>query len=190
MEGLRAYSREPVKRWALQSRALAPWRRRRFHSFGRGSVLHRPEMLYGAHWISVGDGVIILRGARLSVERPAWDREPPVLLIGDRVGMRPWCAISASESVVIEDDVVLAMGVSITDSDHTHSPNDNVLFNPVETAPVRIGRGTWIGDKATVLRGADIGEHCTIGAGSVVRGEIPDHSVAVGVPARVVGSTR
>ena len=56
-------------------------------------------------------------------------------------------------------------------------------------APVRIGRGSWIGDHATVLRGSTIGEFCMIGANSVVRGDIPDRSVAVGSPARVVGRT-
>jgi acetyltransferase-like isoleucine patch superfamily enzyme len=40
-----------------------------------------------------------------------------------------------------------------------------------------------------VLRGADIGRRCIIGANSVVRGHIPDNSIAVGAPARVVGST-
>jgi acetyltransferase-like isoleucine patch superfamily enzyme len=42
----------------------------------------------------------------------------------------------------------------------------------------------------TVLSGADIGRGCIIGAGSVVRGTIPDHAIAVGVPARVIGSTQ
>jgi len=97
--------------------------------------------------------------------------------------------VSASESVTIEDDVIFGTGCTVIDSDHTHEPHDNVLFNPAVTAPVRIGRGTWLGDRVTVLKGADIGVRCTIGAGSVVRGRIPDYSVAVGVPARVVGST-
>jgi acetyltransferase-like isoleucine patch superfamily enzyme len=113
-----------------------------------------------------------------------------VLSIGDRVGMRPNCSISASESIVIEDDVILAVGCSVIDSDHTHrNPHDNVLYNPVAASPVRIGRGTWLGDRVSVLRGATIGSFCTIGANSVVTGEIPDGSVAVGAPARVVGTT-
>jgi acetyltransferase-like isoleucine patch superfamily enzyme len=66
---------------------------------------------------------------------------------------------------------------------------DNVLYNPLETAPVRVGKGTWIGERCAILRGADIGRHCIIGANSVVTGRIPDHSVAVGAPARVVRQT-
>jgi lipopolysaccharide O-acetyltransferase len=188
---LREYVREPAKRAALRSRLKAPWWRRRFHHFGERSILDAPTWVYGAHEISIGDDVMILRGAWLAVERPAWDREAPVLRIGNGVAMRPNCSISASESIVIEDHVVMATGVSIIDSDHVHGDDhDSVLFNRVETAPVRIGRGTWLGDRVSVLRGANIGRFCTIGANSVVRGDIPDYSLAVGAPARVVGSTR
>ena len=61
------------------------------------------------------------------------------------------------------------------------------MHNPVETAPVRIGRGTWLAERVAVLRGANIGRCCIVGANSVVRGEIPDYSIAVGAPAKVVG---
>lgn len=176
---------------ALRNRALRPLRVRRFHSFGTGSILDRPEWIYGPWEIAIGDWVTILRGAWLSVERLAWGSgKGPALRIGDRVGLRPRVLISASESISIEDDVMIGSGSSIVDSDHTHSPHDNILHNPALTAPVRIGRGCWLGDRVTVLKGSDIGVHCTIGAGSVVRGKIPDYSVAVGMPARVVGSTR
>lgn len=189
--GLRDYVREPARRARLRSRVLSPWRRRRFHDFGARSILDRPTWVYGAHEIAIGDDVMILRGAWLAVERAAWGESGPVLRIGDGVAMRPNCSISATESIVIEDHVVMATGCTVTDSDHTHGGgHDSVLFNPVETAPVRIGRGTWLGDRVSVLRGADIGRHCTIGANSVVRGAIPDYSVAVGAPARVVGSTQ
>ncbi len=63
------------------------------------------------------------------------------------------------------------------------------MHNPSVSEPVSIGQGTWIGERATVLKGSSIGRHCAIGANSVVRGHIPDFSVAVGSPARVVGTT-
>jgi acetyltransferase-like isoleucine patch superfamily enzyme len=111
-----------------------------------------------------------------------------VLRVGDRVGIRPYCMISASERIVIEDDVIIGAFSSVIDSDHTYSMGrPNVMHNPVETAPVRIGRGTWLAERVAVLKGADIGRCCIIGANSVVRGEIPDYSIAVGSPARVVG---
>lgn len=51
---------------------------------------------------------------------------------------------------------------------------------------VEIGAGSWLGYGAVVLPGARIGRNAVIGANAVVTGEIPDFSVAVGVPARVV----
>ena len=191
---IRRLIREPHWRWVLRARVLRPWRALNFHSFGTASVLHRPAWVYGAHKIAVGDGVLTLHGLWLSVERPAWEREEPVIRLGDRVGIRPYCTISAAESVVLEDDVIVSAFTSIIDSDHTFgAPGDepvNVMFNPLETSPIRIGAGTWIGERVAVLRGSDIGRHCAIGANSVVRGTIPDFSVAVGAPARVVGTTR
>jgi acetyltransferase-like isoleucine patch superfamily enzyme len=103
--------------------------------------------------------------------------------------MRHHVTVSAVESIDIEDDVLIAAWVSIYDSDHTLGREGNAIWYPHRSAPVRVGRGTWLGERVTVLRGADIGMHCIIGAHSVVNGSIPDYSVAVGAPARIVGST-
>lgn len=51
--------------------------------------------------------------------------------------------------------------------------------------PVTIGDDCWIGGNVTILPGVNIGEGCTIGAGSVVTRDIPPFSVAVGSPCRV-----
>jgi lipopolysaccharide O-acetyltransferase len=187
---LKAYVEQPVRRVALRARFTRPWWRRRFHQFGAGSILHRPDWVYGPHRMVVGDHVIVLHGAWLAVEKPAWGAPEPVLRIGDGVGIRPYCTISAAESVVIEDHVVISAFSTVIDSDHTFvRGSPSVLHGPLATAPVRIGRGTWVGERVSILRGSDIGSRCIIGANSVVRGRIPDNSVAVGAPARVVGTT-
>jgi acetyltransferase-like isoleucine patch superfamily enzyme len=54
---------------------------------------------------------------------------------------------------------------------------------------IRVGSNTFFGMNCTILPGADIGSNCIIGAGSVVRGVIPDDSVVMGNPARVVMKT-
>jgi acetyltransferase-like isoleucine patch superfamily enzyme len=105
------------------------------------------------------------------------------------VVLRHHVTLSASESVVIEDEVLIAAWTSVYDADHTIGPERNAIWYPQRTSPVRIGRGSWLGERVTVLRGANIGRHCIVGANSVVKGEIPDFSIAVGAPARVVGST-
>jgi lipopolysaccharide O-acetyltransferase len=167
---------------------MRPWRCLRFHEFGEGSILHRPLWIYGSRQISVGEYALILHGCWISVETPAWEQAPPTLRIGNRVGIRPYCSISAATGIVLEDDVVLSAYSTVIDSDHTFAlGNPNVMHNPLDMAPVRIGRGSWIGERVGVLKGAQIGECCIIGANSVVRGTIPPYSIAVGAPARVVG---
>jgi acetyltransferase-like isoleucine patch superfamily enzyme len=53
-------------------------------------------------------------------------------------------------------------------------------------SPVRIGPDTWIAAKVSILRGTTIGRGCVLGSHAVVKGDIPDYSIAVGAPARVV----
>jgi len=50
---------------------------------------------------------------------------------------------------------------------------------------VKIGEGSWIGESACII-GARVGKNCVIGANAVVTSDIPDYSVAVGVPAVVI----
>ena len=185
---MRDLVRQPMKRVVLRSRVTAPYWRRRFHHFGEGAILHKPTWVYGPQQMSLGAHSLVLQGTWLSVESTAWDRPAPALTIGKRVGIRPYCMISAAEQIEIEDDVIIAAFSSVIDSDHTFAAGrPNVMHNPLETAPIRIGRGTWIAERVAVLRGANIGRCCIIGANSVVRGTIPDYSIAVGAPARVVG---
>lgn len=53
-------------------------------------------------------------------------------------------------------------------------------------APITIGSNCWLASNVTVCSGVKIGDGCVIGAGSVVTHDIPDNSLAVGVPARVI----
>jgi acetyltransferase-like isoleucine patch superfamily enzyme len=179
----------PYLRFGVRGRLTAPYWRRRMHRFGDGSILYRPNWVFRPEQMSIGDNVWISQGAWLEIGEPAWGRGEPVLRIGDGVVLRHHVTISAAESVVIEDDVLIAAWTSIYDSDHTLGPRGNAIWYPQRLAPVRIGRGSWLGERVAVLRGADIGCHCIIGANSVVKGTIPDRSIAVGAPARVVGST-
>ncbi|HEU4978583.1 MAG TPA: acyltransferase [Solirubrobacteraceae bacterium] len=179
----------PYLRFAVRGRLVAPYWRARMHAFGRGSILYRPDWVFRPERMAIGDRVWISQGAWFEIGDPALDREGAVLRIGNGAVLRHHVTISAAESVVIEDDVLIAAWTSIYDSDHTMGPVGNPVWYPQRTAPVRIGRGSWIGERVSVLRGADIGQHCIVGAGSVVKGAVPDRSIAVGIPARVVGST-
>ena len=93
--------------------------------------------------------------------------------------------------VTLEDDVLLGSNVSIMNGSQQHGIDR--LDIPIREQPgiwprVTIGHDSWIGDRSIVM--ADVGKHCVIGAGSVVTKPIPDYSIAVGSPAKVVRDRR
>ena len=63
---------------------------------------------------------------------------------------------------------------------------DGVERHMCYAQPVRIGNDCWIGANVVICPGVTVGDRCVIGAGSVVTRDIPDDSIAVGVPARVL----
>jgi acetyltransferase-like isoleucine patch superfamily enzyme len=87
--------------------------------------------------------------------------------------------------VTIGDRVMVGPHVSIYAATHeteVASRRKNIEF----ARKVTIGDDCWIGGQTVILPGVTIGKGCTVGAGSVVSRDIPDWSVAVGRPARVV----
>lgn len=87
--------------------------------------------------------------------------------------------------VTIGDRVMFGPNVSIYAATHeteVQSRRDNIEY----AKPVVIGDDCWVGGHAVILPGVTIGKGCTIGAGSLVTRDIPDWSVAMGTPARVV----
>lgn len=115
----------------------------------------------------------------------AWFVGEPVIGQGTWIG--PFCLVDGSGGLVIGRGCDLAAGVHV----YTHSTARRCVTDraaPIERRPVRIGDCTFIGANAVVLMGVTIGSHCVIGAGAVVSTDIPDGRVAVGVPARVVGT--
>jgi acetyltransferase-like isoleucine patch superfamily enzyme len=119
---------------------------------------------------------------------PGHDLGPDtVLRIGDRCVIGRGSHIVAHCSIDIGDDVYTGPYVYITDQNHSYADPDTPIGRqwPVNSA-VRIGTGTWLGTGVIILPGAVIGRNVVVAAGSVVRGEIGDHCVVAGVPARVV----
>ncbi|MEJ5256428.1 MAG: acyltransferase [Acidimicrobiales bacterium] len=161
-----------------------------FGSFGEGSIVCFP---FGAHVnrhaIHLGAGTVVTPGVTLSA---GWMPDQPglaprVLSIGDRCLIGRGSSIVAHLSIEIGDDVWTGPHVYITDMNHGYNdPQVPISRQHQPEAPVSIGDGSWLGHGAVVLPGARIGRHVVVGANSVVVGELPDHSVAVGAPARVV----
>ncbi len=161
-----------------------------FARFGRSSLINHPvSTLFGTAAMAIGEETLIGRGCTLSVGYGPDDTNLPALglVIGDRCVIGAGAVLTAHEGIEIGDDVWFGNDVFVSDSGHGYQQPDVPIGNQLGThSRVRIGDGSWIGHGAVILPGTTIGRNVVVGAGSVVRGDIPDHAVVAGVPARVV----
>jgi acetyltransferase-like isoleucine patch superfamily enzyme len=152
---------------------------------GRNSFIHGSYRIDGEKHIFIGNDCYFQRGLWLYCHGS--QEESTKLSIGDGGVFGYNNHFVAIGRIRIEDNVLTANNVFITDGTHNFS-NRNV---PIKVQGVRrirdvtIGSGSWIGENVCII-GASIGKNCVIGANSVVTMDIPDFSVAVGAPARVV----
>ncbi len=112
------------------------------------------------------------------------DQESGRIEIGDYALISPGTRISASDSIIIGNSVMMANGVYITDSDW-HGLYDRTERSP-DIRPVFIEDNVWLGDHCTILKGVRIGENSVVGAGAVVSRDVPANVVVAGNPAVVV----
>jgi acetyltransferase-like isoleucine patch superfamily enzyme len=164
-------------------------RAREFAHFGSRSAICFPvAALFGERSIHIGDGCIVGPYATLSAGISPEDvRDSAVVTIGDRCVIGKGSGVVGHERIEIGDDVWTGHYVYVTDANHGYAdPDQPVGRQFAAPRPVRVGSGSWLGHGALVLGGATIGEHVVVGAGAVVTGDLPDYSVAVGNPARVI----
>ena len=134
--------------------------------------------------ITIGDGVFIGRNTILSC------KDGDITLAdGANIGFN--CEIFSASRVEIGERVLMAAYTYVVGGDHDFSdPTKSVVEQTRTSAGVTIGAGAWIGAGAKLLDGISVGERAIIGAGAVVRESVPAFAVAVGVPARIVSTTR
>jgi acetyltransferase-like isoleucine patch superfamily enzyme len=146
-----------------------------------GVVINRPRFVH------LGDHVRIKRNTSINLHPKDKHSKAGILFIGDNVIISEGCFVSACNSIIIEENVGISPNVMVIDN--SRKPGD--VSRPskeqeIEIGHVRIGADSWIAYGACVLPKVTIGKHCIIGALSVVNRDIPDYSVAMGSPAKVV----
>ena len=94
---------------------------------------------------------------------------PMNLSIGKNVRIGPNCQIGAASQVIIGDEVTLSEGVTI----ETAGLNTRTTQRRHTSKPITVGNGAWIGTKAIILGGAQIGSRSIVSAGSIVKGVVP-----------------
>ncbi|MBM7442281.1 acetyltransferase-like isoleucine patch superfamily enzyme [Streptomyces sp. HB132] len=166
--------------------------RLRFGRIGAGTRLAFPQgTVFGEPWIELGDHCVIGEQVTLTAGlMPDLDLGPePILTLGNGVVLGRGSHVIADTSVSIGPDTYCGPYVYITSTNHSYDdPDEPVGKQWPRMEPVVIGPGCWIGTGAVILPGARLGRNVVVAAGAVVRGEVPDHAVVAGAPARVVRS--
>jgi len=117
-----------------------------------------------------------------------------IIEIGENSEISMYSRVASMGIVRIGNNVLTGPHVFIADYNHEYqNPLKPVMcqgnrFIPKndDEANLLIDDGTWIGTNVVIVGNVHVGKHCVIGANSVVTKDIPDYSVAAGIPAKVI----
>jgi acetyltransferase-like isoleucine patch superfamily enzyme len=182
-------------RWMIRHRAYTPWYLVRYwrffvfklrnpHVITEGFVfLGRNVELYArkgygrlviGRWVHIGQGNAIRC-------------HEGTLRIGDKCVFGKDNTVNCYLDIEFGAATIVADWVYVCDFDHVFSDiTVPIKDQGIVKTPVRVGPDVWVGTKVTLLRGVNVGRGCVLAAHTVVNKDLPDYSVAVGVPARVV----
>jgi acetyltransferase-like isoleucine patch superfamily enzyme len=164
-----------------RSHGTGQWTIEEFASFGEGSFIEADVLVFHPDHVAVGRGVYVGHLAILK----GYHRNR--LVIGDGTWIGEQSFLHAAGGITIGRNVGIGPGVKIISSRHAEAgPDTPILNSPIELAPVAIGDDADLGIGSIVLPGVTIGRGVQVGAGAVVSRDLPDFSVAAGVPARVM----
>lgn len=109
--------------------------------------------------------------------------------VGHRTRINPYCILYGHGGLSIGNDCLIATGCVFIPGNH----NINQIDAPINAqgltcVGITVEDDVWFGAKVTILDGVTIGRGSVIGAGAVVTRSIPPYSIAVGVPAKIIGS--
>ena len=144
------------------------------------------QMSYGKEFVGgkihISDNAIISDGVILSPYGGS-------ISIGENVFLGPYCVVSGHGGLTISRDSMIAACSIIIPSSHGFSSRDVPIRLQASTdLGISIGEDVWIGCGVKVLDGVSVGKGCVIGAGAVVNRSIPEYSIVVGVPAKIIGA--
>jgi acetyltransferase-like isoleucine patch superfamily enzyme len=187
-----------VPRWLvgycrnLRNECYTGWRSRGFAHIGKGCIIVPHIVIRDAHRISIGENSSFLKGMYLTAYDNGKEKHCIQIRIGDNCNLGEYNQITSFESIVIGNGLLTGKFVIISDNAHGNTHNTLEFDIPPTERPlhskggIKIGNNVWIGDKATILSGVNIGDGAIIGANSVVNRDVPPYAIAIGAPIRII----
>lgn len=129
-------------------------------TIGENVTLYPDVMIYGDGPITIGNNVCVGNGTILYASKDG--------------------------GIIIGDNTIIAAQCYIIDMDHGFNMGQLISKQMNSVEKVIIGDDVWLAANVTVLKGSNIGNGAVIGAKSLVKGDIPENAVAVGIPAKVL----
>jgi acetyltransferase-like isoleucine patch superfamily enzyme len=160
----------------------------KYKKYGQGVIIEKSARISNAQCIGIGNNVTIGFSTRIEPITQWKNRKyRPNIIIGDGVNIEQCCHITCANEVIIGSGTSILPFVMITDISHDYE-NINIPPNQqgITVKKTIIGKMCSIGTGARIMPGVTIGKHCVIGANSVITKDVPDYSVVVGIPGKII----
>ena len=173
--------REYVRRYVrlgsarIANRARARWYFRHARSVGKNLVVRGRPLITNRN-VVIGNNVTII-----STHRRTHFTGEGLIELKDNVIVNSGAMIMCADHVTLEEYAGLSIEAVVSDSNLHPIGNE-----PIFTAPVVLGRGSWTGLRAVVNPGVRIGSRAIVAAGSIVTKDVDDDTMVAGVPAKLV----
>ncbi len=153
-------------------------------SRGRRIYIGRGVVFDGRENISLGPDVALYGFDYLNAEG-----ESGTIQIGAGTRIDQFCVLYGQGGLEIGAGCAIASGVKLYSQSNQYKYDDTkrILEQPVVYKKVTISDDVWIGANAVVFPGVQIGQGAIVGAGAVVRHDVPSRAIVAGVPATIIG---
>ncbi len=181
-----------LRRWGVPVMDIdAPALRGQFKKFGKSWIQSPLGVFKNPQYISIGDNVCL--EPHVTIEAADYyevcdQRVTPSMEIGDGTHIRSHATFYCANSIKIGRNVLIGQYVMLSDLTHRYEDLDK----PIKVQPITdngwivIEDDCFIGHGAMILPNVRIGKHSVVGAGAVVRTDVPAYSVVAGNPAKIV----
>jgi len=159
----------------LLSRARAKWYFRNVRSVGKNLIVRGRPLVTNRNMV-IGDNVTIM-----STHRRTHFTGEGLIELKDHVIINSGAMIMCVDHVTLEEHAGLSIEAVVSDSNLHPIGSD-----PIFTAPVVLGSGSWTGLRAVIMPGVRVGSRAIVAACSVVTKDVEDDTMVAGIPAKLV----